>query len=587
MNQRTVLEQGPVRALIRRHRWFLAVLPVAFPVTAFAQTVTPPEIEQAGRQGEQLLRQQQQVDQARQREADRVRQQPSPLPAQTEGPKTETVPGADGGCITVKRLELVGADRLPRSERRAVERQAVGRCLGLSDINDLLKMITESYIRRGLVTTRAYIPQQNSQDGVLQIVVIEGTVESLSVEPKGSANAGNAFPPMIGRVFNLRRAEQGIDQLNRLGSNNAKIDIRPGSAPGNSAIVVVNQPSRRVTGGAAIDNSGSPETGLWQGGVSLVLDNSLGLNDQFSGSFRRNVEHLEGGAKSSALSASYALPFGWWAATFSYSQSSYGSVVKGITRDFLTTGESDGASLRLDRVIYRDNRAKMTLYGTVNRRSTRNFITEQRIDSSSRVTTTAELNSNLSVIAGPALASFDLGVTKGLDWFGALTDPTTLLPGAPRAQFTKVNFGTGISGRLKLAGITAQLSSQLTGQWSDDVLFASEQIAIAGAYAVRGYRDVRLFGDSGLLVRNEIGLPFSFPIFKTGKRGFAKPFAGYDVGRTFDHFGTPGAALSGWSAGLNLGLPRVSIQLSWSGAGARSSRIPADHQFFTRVSIAL
>ena len=228
LNQRAALKQGPVRTLTRRHHWFLAVLPVAFPTTVFAQTVTPPEIEQAGRQGEQLLRQQQQVDQARQREADRVRQQPSPPSSQTEAPKAGTILGADGGCITVKRLDLVGADRFPRSERRAIERETVGRCLGLSDINDLLKMITESYIRRGLVTTRAYIPQQNSAGGVLQIVVIEGTVESLSVEPKGSANAGNAFPPMIGRVFNLRRAEQGIDQLNRLGSNNAKIDIRPG-----------------------------------------------------------------------------------------------------------------------------------------------------------------------------------------------------------------------------------------------------------------------------------------------------------------------------------------------------------------------
>jgi hemolysin activation/secretion protein len=556
------------------------------PAAVSAQTVSPPEIDRAGQQGEILLRQQQEIERDRQREADRARQTPSPLPSMAPPAQSTIAPLAAGGCLTVKRLDLAGAERLSRREKRVIDKMAVGRCVGLPEINEMLKQITEYYIDRGLVTTRAYIPQQSAEEGVLTIVVIEGTVERIEIQPKGSANLGTAFPPMVGRVLNLRHAEQGIDQINRLGSNNAKIDIRPGTAPGSSTIVVINQPRYRLSGGVSVDNSGSPETGLWQAGVSATFDNPLGLNDMLSGNFRKNAEDLPPGVNSQSGSISYSVPWGWWTANLSVSQSRYGSIIQGITRDFDTNGTSDALSVRLDRVMYRDNRMKLTLYSSLNRGKTRNFIAGLRIDTSSRILTNATMAANLSAIAGPALFSFDLGYTRGLDWLGALADLPNQPDGAPKGQFSRVNFGAGVNIRAKIGAQPIGWSTQMTGQWSNDSLFASEQISIAGPYAVRGYRDVRVLGDSGLFIRNELSMPLRIPVPGTKLIIGAKPFVGFDYGKTRGQRGLPGQYLTGWAAGLGLQISRIAVQLSWSGSGPRSSGLPSDHSFFTRLSLA-
>ncbi|WP_459203379.1 POTRA domain-containing protein, partial [Pseudomonas fragariae (ex Marin et al. 2024)] len=43
----------------------------------------------------------------------------------------------------------------------------------------MLKVITDHYLEKGLVTTRAYLPQQDLSTGDLQVLVIEGKLEHL------------------------------------------------------------------------------------------------------------------------------------------------------------------------------------------------------------------------------------------------------------------------------------------------------------------------------------------------------------------------------------------------------------------------
>jgi hemolysin activation/secretion protein len=92
----------------------------------------------------------------------------------------------------------------------------------------------------------------------------------------------------------------GIDQLNCLSTNNAKLDIRPGSAPGSSVLVIMSSPRHRVTGSFSSDDTGTDATGLWQGT-----------------------------AMSRATSVSYSIPYGWWTGSLSYSESAYAAVVPG------------------------------------------------------------------------------------------------------------------------------------------------------------------------------------------------------------------------------------------------------------------
>jgi hemolysin activation/secretion protein len=552
------------------------------PLTVYAQSVTPGDLDRAARQSEQLLREQQQRQEASQRERDRQRQQPAgeALPAP---PATPNEAPSTSQCVDVHALELVGARRLAPEQVRQFDRDVVGHCIGVPELNALLRRITEAYVSQGYVTSRAYVPPQNAEGGKLTIVVVEGSVERIGVEPKGSASVATAFPEVRGQVFNLRDAEQGIDQLNRLSSNNARLDIRPGSTPGSSELVVLNSPSRRVAGSLASDNTGSAATGERQGALTLLADNPLGLNDGLIVTHSRSLDAPPGPAMSRATTVSYSIPYGWWTGTLMYTEAAYASLVQGITQDFVTSGTSRNATVRFDRVAYRDQNIKLTLYGDLARRDSQNFVADQLIGASSRVLTMLDLTANLSVAHGQALWSFDAGLSHGVPWLGGLDDAGDRTGDAPRARFLKLTADAGVSRTFAPFGVRTQLSSTLAAQWSNDVLFPSEQIAIAGPFAVRGYRDSRLFGDRGFTWRNELGFPFALGVGASSPL-HVRPFVGGDFGKVWAHNGLRGAHLSGIAAGVNLALAPISLQLSWSGATARSAAVPSDHLFFARLA---
>ncbi len=567
---------------IRAATWY-AVLAVCFPTGVVAQSVVPGELNNAARAGESFLRQQQEIQEERQRERDRASQTPggAALPEARPVPK-EAQP--EGECFQAKGLDIVGARLLPKSQLARLQHEIIGHCVGAKELNALLRRITDLYISKGYITTRAYIPPQNAREGQVTIVVIEGKVERVEIEPRGSASAATAFPGMSGQVFNLRDAEQGIDQLNRLASNNARIDIRPGSTPGSSVLVVENAPSRRITGALSADDTGTKATGLWQGTASLSFDNPLRINDGLLLSYTRNLDGpAQGPAMSRATAASYSVPYGWWTGSLMYTETAYDSFVQGVTRSFVTSGKDRNETVRFNRVAYRDQSRKLTLYADITRRDQENFVAGQRINTSSRVLTLLDFDANLSMAWGQSLWTFDVGAARGVHWLGALHDPGDLPGNAPHAEFLKTTAGLGVTRGFQVGAVRAQLSSTVSAQWSNSVLFPSEQIAISGPFAVRGFRDVNLFGDRGATWRNELGFPIALPS-PSGFPMSLRPFIGADAGKVWAHDGIPGGYLTSDTAGIGLSLARVHAEVSWSGSAFRSTNLAPDHYFFARLA---
>jgi len=146
------------------------------------------------------------------------------LPGKEARPEAPAAP-VDSRCFPIQTIELQGADHLPAPERERLLKPYTGQCLGVSQLNALLKDLTDFYIDKGLMTSRAYLPQQDMSKGHLQVLVVEGKLEGL----KGADNSkltdrelAMAFPGKSGEILNLREIEQAVDQLNRLPSNQPK-----------------------------------------------------------------------------------------------------------------------------------------------------------------------------------------------------------------------------------------------------------------------------------------------------------------------------------------------------------------------------
>lgn len=151
---------------------------------------------------------------------------------------TPSLPADDSSaCLQVDSIELNGADILSLRQRTQLLEPFVEQCLTASDLNRLLSDITNAYLKRGYVTTRAYLPPQDLQNGVLHIQVIEGRLESIESGDLSSAlETSMSSPAKVGERLNLRELEQLIDQLSRLPSRQVSMELAPGDEVGGSHV---------------------------------------------------------------------------------------------------------------------------------------------------------------------------------------------------------------------------------------------------------------------------------------------------------------------------------------------------------------
>lgn len=527
-----------------------ALLSAAFP--ALAQT--PADIAAAQRQQETIQRQEQQRLEREQAAARRLSPTVEGTDTSALRPPVQVAPiGAP--CRQIDNIRINGAAALSAADAQRIIAPFTGRCLNVGDIEKLLGEITRYYIDRGLISARAYLPQQDLSRGVLEILVIEGVVEKIIIEDgnKRSISVRNVFPGVEGKVLNLRDLEQGIDQINRLSSNNARLDIQPGEQPGGSRVVVHNDPRSPYHLSVSGDNQGTSGTGKRQAGLTLGVDNMLGWNESLFATHRQAVSTDKDRHYSESDSLNMSVPFGYTTVSLGASYSRYVSALQAPSGlELFSRGNNKNANLRVDRVMYRDQSTRAVLAATLTSKSANNFLNDQFLGVSSRKLTVLDLDADVNTAFGGGVVTATLGYAAGLDALGALKDGDDVLPFTPRAQFGKVKYGVSYLRPFSVLAQNVIFTSQFSGQKSRDVLYGSEQISIGGLYSVRGFVDDVLSGDDGYFLRNELALRQQIPL---GSQTIpVRLYVAYDIGkvtsRTVD---VPQGRMSGAALGMSFG----------------------------------
>ncbi|CAI8836769.1 ShlB/FhaC/HecB family hemolysin secretion/activation protein [Pseudomonas chlororaphis] len=426
------------------------------------------------------------------------------LPGKEAAPTAPTAP-ADTRCFPIKDIELKGADSLSAAEQARLLKPYIGQCLGVSQLNELLKVITDYYLEKGLVTSRAYLPQQDLSGGHLKVLVVEGRLEGL----KGAADSqlserelAMAFPGQVGALVNLREIEQLVDQLNRLPSNQAQMELAPGKEVGGSEVLVKNTAQKPWRAGLSRSNDGQRSTGEQQWGTTFDWDSPLGLADQLMlrGGHDAMSDHQH---TSNNAMLSYNLPWGWWNFSYTYSQSEYRSQAQANGFSFKQTGDSQNHQLRAERVILRDAVSKTSLNAGLAYLRTNNFIEDSKLALSSNRLSEAQFGINHGRRIGGAFVNLDLGMQNGIGAFDA-QDNGHPGPGEPNARYRKYTATLSYLQPFKLWGESFSFSSLMTGQRSEDVLFSPQRTSLGGQSSIRGYKDQSLSGDSGGYWRNDL-----------------------------------------------------------------------------------
>ncbi len=115
-----------------------------------------------------------------------------------------------GPCFTIRHIDIENATLLSDPARNRLITPYIDRCLGMAKINQLTRDISDWYISRGYITSRAFLTEQDLSGGTLHIAVLEGRLQAIRIEGAPSRQLKMAFPGLEGKILNLRDIEQGM-----------------------------------------------------------------------------------------------------------------------------------------------------------------------------------------------------------------------------------------------------------------------------------------------------------------------------------------------------------------------------------------
>ncbi len=435
----------------------------------------------------------------------------------------------------------------------------LGHCVGVVGIRQIAAALDATLINWGYATTRVSLPQQNLKSGVLTFHLHVGRVAEVRMvkadDPKTSDDAWgtwwNAFPTGRKDILNVRDLEQGVEQMKRVPSQTVATELEPGTDPDTSIVKILRKPgslSDRVRGGITLDNSGNEVLGATQLSTYLSLDNVLGISDIFSISANTNAEHPDSDHRSQSAAFNYSIPWGYNTFTLNKTNSRYAQVVQGTTTRFLSSGTSQSAQFRWDRVMLRTSAAKTGVYAAVVTRRAKSFLDDVELIVQRRRTTSLETGVAYKQLIGQGSVDFEIGYRRGMPWQDAQEDFPTAATGGLTTRPTIWGLSAAYSQPFNIGKTPAQYTAVLRGQHTRDTTLTIDQIAIGNRFSVRGFdENSLLLAESGYFLRNDWLVPV-----KLVTEFDAAAYVGIDIGRVWGASAgnLVGTKLAGAAAGV-------------------------------------
>jgi hemolysin activation/secretion protein len=415
----------------------------------------------------------------------------------------------------------------------------VGKCLGAQGINLLLTREQDALVARGYVTSRVLAEPQDLKSGQLALTFVPGRLRGVRFVPGAEGSKArhattlwNTFAGQAGDVLNLRDLEQTLENFKRVPTAEADFKIEPADgAPGYSDVVMAYTQARPVRISASLDDAGSKGIGRYQGSTTLSYDNPTTLNDLFYVTFNHDLHGVvpdDRGAR--GHTAHYSVPWDYWLFAATTSRSRYHQTVAGATQDYIYSGSSANAELKLSRLVYRDASRKTTLSLKGFSRRSNNFIDDAEVEVQRRRVGGWEAGFNHREFVGSAVLDGTLAYKRGTGAFGSMRAPEEAF-GEGTSRPGIVTADVNLTAPFQAGDMALRYSGGWRSQWNRTPLTPQDRLAIGGRYSVRGFDGERsLAGERGWTLRNELAAAL-------GQSG-SEFYVGVDAGRV----GGPSAA---------------------------------------------
>jgi hemolysin activation/secretion protein len=404
----------------------------------------------------------------------------------------------EGAQVDVSLFRITGNKSFGSDLLASLVKPWEGRVLGVDGLNEAAGAITRHYQNQGYLLAYAYLPAQKIEQGIIEIAVLEGTVDSVQIVTAQDVRLsdeviqkhveGIAQSPQVLQADLERR----LLLLNDIPGVVARASFAPGAKPGTADVVVTVAEEEPLIFAMDFNNHGSSSTGEYRLGAQFHLRNLFGLGDStrvrlqtsqkgelVSGSLNTRVpingQGLNAEAGVSRLTYELGAPY-----------SSLGA-----------RGEANVLHMGLNHQLVRsmnDNVSVSAGYDYKDLADVLEFISSNK--KTSHQLSLGITSSSRDTFWGGGLTQSTLGyVTGTLSWDsgGAGT--------APAGHFSKLTFDVS---RRQVVGVDWSLSGRLSGQHAFDNLDSSEKYSLTGPYGVRAYAPGQVSVDRGSVTTLEL-----------------------------------------------------------------------------------
>jgi hemolysin activation/secretion protein len=379
-----------------------------------------------------------------------------------------------------------------------------GRTLSLTEVFQARSAVTKLYTDRGYLTSGAYLPPQKLQSGVIEIRVLEGSLEDIRVTGTNKLNPGYVAS-RIGIAtqapLNRDRLLEALQllQLNPLIAN-ISAELSAGSRPGTSLLEVTVTEAKSTSATFTVDNARVPSVGSVRGQATGLEQNLLGFGDALSLSFTKT-------RGSTAVDFNYTVPVSPRNTTLSFSAGFSNSEVIEAPFDILEIkSASNYLELTGRHPLIQTPTQELALGLTLGRRSTRTQLLgdipfpSPGADPDGRTTASVvrffqEYTKRSSQSVFAVRSQFNLGVK-------ALGSTVNVEP--PDTRFFAWR---GQAQWVRLLAPDTLLIVRGDLQLGDRPLLPIEQFGVGGQLSVRGYRQDLLLTDNGAFGSAEVRIP--------------------------------------------------------------------------------
>ncbi|AVR02624.1 ShlB/FhaC/HecB family hemolysin secretion/activation protein [Pluralibacter gergoviae] len=432
-------------------------------------------------------------------------------PPDADGPFPQETP-----CFSIDRVRLTGREAFPHwFPAQRIADGAVGHCLGVKGINQLMSRLQNRLVDHGWVTSRVLVPEQDLSKGELTLALVPGMLRHIRYADGSDERAVlfTSVPAREGQLLDLRDIEQGLENQQRLPTVQDSMEIVPGDNPGESDVVITRHQSKLWRVNMWVDNSGTKSTGRSQGGAMLALDNPFALSDLLYVSASHDLG-FKGRKQSKNINGHYSVPLGYWLFEVNAGQYNYVQNVAGYNGDIRYSGKSKNLNVGLSRVIQRNASGKTTLRSSVQVREIRNYIDHTEIEVQRRRTSAWLLGLDHRHYIGNATIDGGVSYQRGTRWFGAMPAyEEQYEDGYDATAKSKIlTWTAGLNWPFALGNQNFRYQMNYLRQMSTTPLTSPDQLAIGNRWTVRGFDGERTLSAShGWYVQNTLAWQTPLP----------------------------------------------------------------------------